>query len=128
MGSEIAAHLAGQNKKVTLIEMRDGIALDLEPRARLALLSLLNQGGVEILGGWRLEKIEDGKVVVVDSSRNRREIKGDSLVLALGLIPNQGLAQALKKNFDEVHIIGDCLKPRKIYQAIHEGAFVGRTI
>ena len=128
MGCEIAAHLAGQNRKVTLIEMRDAIALDLEPRARLALLSLLNQGGVEILEGRRLEKIEDGEIFVVDSNRNSKAIKGDSLILALGLIPNQELNQAVKENFGEVHIIGDCLKPRKIYQAIHEGAFAGRAI
>lgn len=128
MGCEIAAHLASQNKKVTLIEMRDDIAMDLEPRARWALLSLLNQGGVEIMKGWKLEKIEDGEVFVVDSNRNRKSIKGESVILALGFISNQSLNQAMMENFDEVHIIGDCIKPRKIYQAIHEGAFVGRAI
>jgi 2-enoate reductase len=128
MGCEIAAHLAGQNRKVTLIEMRDEIAMDLEPRARFALLSLLNQRGVEILEGWKLEKIEDGEAFVADSKMNRKAIKGDSIILALGLISNQELNQALKDNFSEVHIIGDCLKPRKIYQAIHEGAFAGRAI
>jgi len=128
MGCEIAAHLAGQNKKVTLIEMRDEIAIDLEPRARLALLSLLNQGGVEIMKGWKLEKIDDGEVFVVDSNQNRKSIKGESVILALGFISNQILNQAVMENFHEVHIIGDCVKPRKIYQAIHEGAFAGRAI
>jgi 2,4-dienoyl-CoA reductase-like NADH-dependent reductase (Old Yellow Enzyme family)/thioredoxin reductase len=128
MGCEIAAHLAGQNRKVTLIEMQGVIAPDLEPRARLALLSLLDKGEVEVLEGWRLENVEDGEVFLLDNNLNRKSIKGDSLILALGLIPNQELNQALKENFNEVHIIGDCLKPRKIYQAIHEGAFAGRAI
>lgn len=128
MGSEIAAHLAGQNRKVTLIEMRDEIALDLELRSRLTLHSLLNQRGVEILKGWKLEKIEDGEAFLVDGNLNRRAIKGDSVVLALGLISNRELDQELKENFSEVHVIGDCLEPRRIYQAIHEGAFAGRAI
>ncbi len=128
MGSEIAAYLAGQNRKVTLIEMLDEIAPDLEPRSRFALHSLLNQRGVEILKGWKLEKIEDGEAFLVDGNLDRRVIKGDSVVLALGLISNRELDQKLKENFSEVHVIGDCLEPRKIYQAIHEGAFAGRAI
>jgi hypothetical protein len=36
--------------------------------------------------------------------------------------------EPFRKNFAEVHAIGDCLEPRKIYQAVHEGAFAGRAI
>jgi len=128
MGCEIAAHLAGQGREVTLLEMRGEVGLDLEPRARIALLSLLKQGGVEILKGWKLEKIGDGEVVAVDGNQNRQTIKGDTLVLATGFTPNQDLIQPLKEHFSEIHVIGDCLKPRKIYQAIHEGAYAGRAI
>jgi 2,4-dienoyl-CoA reductase-like NADH-dependent reductase (Old Yellow Enzyme family)/NADPH-dependent 2,4-dienoyl-CoA reductase/sulfur reductase-like enzyme len=128
MGSEIAAHLAGLNKKVTLIEMRDVIAPDLDMRSRLTLHSLLNQRGVGVLKGWKLERIGDQEIFLVDESSNRRSIAGDSVILALGLISNKELDQDLMENFSEVHIIGDCLEPRKIYQAIHEGAFAGRSI
>lgn len=128
MGCEIAAHLASQNKKITIIEMLGELALDLEPRSRLALLSLLKGGGVDILTGWKLEAIEDGEISLIDRNWNKKVIKGDSLILALGLSANQELSQTFKDNFDEVYTIGDCLEPRKIYQAIHEGAFVGRTI
>jgi len=128
MGSEIAAHLAVQNKKVTIIEMLDELALDLEPRSRQSLLSLLKAGGVDILTGWKLEKIEEGEIYLINRNQNKKTIKGDSLILALGLRSNQELGQTFKDNFNEVCMIGDCLEPRKIYQAIHEGAFVGRTI
>lgn len=128
MGCEIAAHLAAQNKKITIIEMLGDLALDLEPRSRLALFSLLNEGEIEILTGWKLERIEDGEAFFIDRNWNKKVLKGDSLILALGLISNQKLHQTLKENFNELYIIGDCLEPRKIYQAIHEGAFVGRAI
>ena len=55
MGCEIAAHLAGQGREVTLLEMRGEVGLDLEPRARIALLSLLKQGE------WKFEGLETGE-------------------------------------------------------------------
>jgi len=128
MGCEVAAHLASGGQKVTLVEMVSDLALDLEIRSRSALLQILRERNVETLTGWKLEKIEEGGVLLSDGNRNQKEIPTDSVILALGLTPNQELAKPLRENFPEVQVIGDCLEPRKIYQAIHEGAFAGRTI
>ena len=128
MGCEIAAHLASLGKKVVVVEMMGGLALDLENRSRAALLHLLKERGVSTLLNWRLERIEEGRVLLSDRNRNRKEVETDSVILALGLKPNQDLLEPLRKSFPEVQVIGDCLEPRKIYQAIHEGAFAGRII
>lgn len=128
MGCEIAAYLASLGKKVTIAEMLAGLALDLESRSRVALLQLLKERGVETLNSWRLEKIEEGGVLLSGRNWNRKEVPADSVILALGMVPNQELFQPLKEAFHEVYAIGDCLEPRKIYQAIHEGAFVARAI
>ena len=128
MGCEIAVHLAAQNKRVTVVEMLDDLAADLEPRSRMALVSLLKGEGVEMLPGWTLERIEEGEIIAVDRNRREKAVRGDSVVLALGLVSNRELTKDLQENFTEVHVIGDCVEPRKIYQAIHEGAFAGRAI
>jgi 2,4-dienoyl-CoA reductase-like NADH-dependent reductase (Old Yellow Enzyme family)/thioredoxin reductase len=128
MGCEIAAHLASLGKKVVVVEMMGGLALDLENRSRAALLHLLKERGVSTLLNWRLERIEEGRVLLSDRNRNRKEVETDSVILALGLKPNQDLLEPLRKSFPEVQVIGDCLEPRKIYQAVHEGAFAGRII
>jgi 2,4-dienoyl-CoA reductase-like NADH-dependent reductase (Old Yellow Enzyme family)/thioredoxin reductase len=128
MGCEIAAHLASLGKKVAVVEMMGGLALDLENRSRVALLHLLKERRVSTFLNWRLERIEEGSVLLSDRDRNRKEVGTDSVILALGLRPNQDLVEPLRKNFAEVQVIGDCLEPRKIYQAVHEGAFAGRTI
>jgi 2,4-dienoyl-CoA reductase-like NADH-dependent reductase (Old Yellow Enzyme family)/thioredoxin reductase len=128
MGCEIAAHLASLGKKVVMVEMMGGLALDLENRSRAALLHLLKERGVSTFLNWRLEKIEEGRVLLSDRSGNRKEVETDSVILALGLKPNQDLLEPLRKSYPEVQVIGDCREPRKIYQAVHEGAFVGRTI
>ena len=128
MGCEIAAHLASLGKKVAVVEMMGGLALDLENRSRVALHHLLKERRVSTFLNWRLEKIEEGGVLLSDRDRNRKELGTDSVILALGLRPNQDLVEPLRKNFAEVQVIGDCLEPRKIYQAVHEGAFAGRAI
>jgi 2,4-dienoyl-CoA reductase-like NADH-dependent reductase (Old Yellow Enzyme family)/thioredoxin reductase len=128
MGCEIAAHLGSLGKKVVVVEMMGGLALDLENRSRAALLRLLKERGVSTFLNWRLERIEEGRVLLSDRNGNRKEVGTDSVILALGLKPNQDLLEPLRKSFPEVQVIGDCREPRKIYQAIHEGAFAGRII
>lgn len=128
MGCEIAAHLASQGKKVTVVEMVGNLALDLtEPRARLALLQLLKDRNVATLTNWKMEAIEDGKVILGDRNWNKQELTADSVVLALGLTPNRELINSLTEQFKEIQVIGDCREPRKIYQAVHEAAFAGRA-
>jgi 2-enoate reductase len=128
MGCEVAVHLANQGKKVTVVEMVTGLALDLESRSRVALLRLLKESGVATLLNYRLERIEEGSATLSDGNGNPKEVAVDSVILALGLKANREMIEPLKKAFPEVQVIGDCLEPRKIYQAIHEGAFAGRAI
>jgi 2-enoate reductase len=128
MGCEIAAHLASAGKKVTLVEIVAELATDLEPRSRLTLLQLLRERGVKTLTNWKLEKIENGYVLLVDRDWNRQEIAASSVILAMGLESNQELFKPLGESFQEIYRIGDCVEPRKVYQAIHEGAFAGRAI
>ena len=128
MGCEVAAYLASLGKKVTIVEMLGELALDLELRSRLALLQLLQERSVAILTGWKLAKIEDAFVLLHGRDWRERRVEVDSVILALGLTPNQELLKPLKKTFGNIYVIGDCLEPRKIYQAIHEGAFAGRAI
>ena len=104
------------------------LATDLEARSRLTLLQLLKERGVEILTNWKLERIENGYVVLVDRDWNKQEIAANSVILAMGLESNQELLKPLRESVRDMYVIGDCVEPRKIYQAIHEGAFAGRAI
>lgn len=128
MGCEAAAYLASQGKKVTVVEMLGDLAPDLETRARLALLQILKTKQVELLTGWKVQEIKKDRVLLAGREWQIKEIPAESVILALGLTPNRELIQPLKESFSEVHVIGDCLEPRKIYQAVHEGAFAARAI
>ena len=128
VGCEIAAHLVTWGKKVIVVEMLADLASDLENRTRAALLQLLKERGVETLTNRKLIGIKQGSALFADRNGDQQELAVDSVILALGFKANQALLQPLKENFKEFYVIGDCLEPRKIYQAVHEGAFAGRAI
>jgi hypothetical protein len=55
-------------------------------------------------------------------------MKADTIVFALGSVPNRELAIKLGGIFPNFHMIGDCLDPRTAMAAVYEGSRVAREI
>jgi NADPH-dependent 2,4-dienoyl-CoA reductase/sulfur reductase-like enzyme len=128
VGCEVAEWLGFHRKKVTVIEMQDDIALDVDLFSRAFLLERLAQFGVKIVTGARVKEITDNCVVVVRNGQEETISGGDNIVLALGTRPANELAEQIKGKVIEVHTIGDAKEPRKALDAIEEGARVARKI
>jgi 2,4-dienoyl-CoA reductase-like NADH-dependent reductase (Old Yellow Enzyme family)/thioredoxin reductase len=122
VGCETALHLAeARSRKVTIVEMRDDILLGSdEPLSVMSLRLRLPQAGVEIHTGLTLASCRDGLVVCVDGSNKKIEFEADSVILAVGTAPNSELASRFDGLAPQVFRIGDCVAPRKIYDAFHE--------
>jgi len=128
VGSELAWHLAGNGKKVTLIEMTFAVARDMCAVSRGFLLDKLDELGVNIMLNTTVKKITDEGVIVSNAGGEKQVIKGDTVVLCVGFKANKGLQSEVEDIVPEVYTIGDCVKPGKIFDAIHGGAFIGRQI
>ncbi len=121
-GCDVALMLAEEGKKVTIIEMLDEIALGLSASMKKAFFIRLSKQNVEIRTGVHLEEVIDGSVIISDRFATRSEIKGDNIVLATGFTPNRQLFdELLQMPKLEVCAVGDCVEPRTIFDAIHEG-------
>jgi 2-enoate reductase len=128
IGCETAVYLAQQGKKVTVLEMLDDLLLeDINTANRMMLLEMLNKSGVASMTSAKVLEITE-KGVVVDTNRTKKEVAGDSIVLAAGLTSQSQLRESLKDSQFEVFAIGDCVKPRKILNAIWEGFHTSRLI
>jgi len=121
IGAEVADHLSELGKDVTLMEMREGIALDLVTHLHFFLNKRLTEKGVKILTSTKAVRFEQGGVWVEDPKGTRRLGGFDSIVIAMGLIPDHELAELLKGRVPEVHIVGDASKPREVMEALLEG-------
>lgn len=121
-GTELALDVAAMhNKKATVVEMADEVMGDMEMTHRAVLADLLQKQDIEILTGLGVKEISDGRVHCEDASGEQRTLKADTVALCTGLSPRKTLAESFQGLAAQVHCIGDCVSPRKVYQAIHEG-------
>jgi 2,4-dienoyl-CoA reductase-like NADH-dependent reductase (Old Yellow Enzyme family)/thioredoxin reductase len=127
-GCEAALYLADQGRKVKLIEMAEGFALDTDRGSRRAIMEKLKSQHVEMHSSFRFSQVIDKGILAVDQQGREKSFGGETVVLALGMQVNDGLVEALKEKGIKFFQIGDCVKPRKLYDAIYEGDMVARNI
>lgn len=129
IGCEAALFMAEKGKRVMIVDA--GGILASEPVFILnkeSLLGLLSRSGVETVPGVELLEVVEGGALVGEDSSNRT-IECDAVVLALGLEPDRELAERLEGlEGVEVRVIGDCVQPRKVLNAVWEGFHAGRLI
>ena len=128
IGTEVADFLAETGSKVTVIRRKPEIGAEMVFSEKAYIMQKFAQYGVELRPNLSAQEIAKDGVVVMDKKWNKELIKGDAVVLAMGGVSNSSLAEALDGKVPEIYVIGDAKKPRKVYNAIHEGFHVGREI
>ncbi|MDI9646276.1 MAG: FAD-dependent oxidoreductase [Archaeoglobales archaeon] len=121
VGCDVAAKLASEGKEVTIVEMLPKIAQDVGISTRWTVLMYLNEKGVRILTNTKAIGIKPN-AVIVESDGQKKEIECDTVVIAVGTKPNDGLYEELKNKVKEIYKVGDCVKPRKAIDATREAA------
>ena len=66
----------------------------------------------------RLEKIGE-KEITVKMRKGERSIPADTVVIAVGLKARQSLYEGLLADGKKAYLIGDAVKPGKIFDAFH---------
>jgi len=129
VGCETADFLANQGKKVTIMRRGKKMATHLGVVVRALLLRRLREKGVEMITGIRVyDGITEEGLLFIDEDGTSESREADTIVLACGVLPNDKLLQQLRGRVAQVHLVGDCLEPRNLMSAIHEGAAVARQI
>jgi 2,4-dienoyl-CoA reductase-like NADH-dependent reductase (Old Yellow Enzyme family)/thioredoxin reductase len=129
VGIETALAVADKCKQVTVIEMTDDAMANLTPDELTIYPERLKRDGAVIKTGKRLIAVSEKKITVCDRFGREEEMTCDNVVLAIGLRPDRKLIDDLANEGGiEVYEVGDCIKPRKILDAIHEGFRVARWI
>lgn len=126
VGAEVTNHLSHLFKTVTVVEMRDGIALDEGPAPRKDLLRDMKHNGAICYTETAVQEITDHSVIV--TGKHNEEIPADTVVLAIGRVPNTALADELKEAGFAVKVIGDAKEPGLAGAAIREGYLIGRHL
>lgn len=121
IGCEVANYLADKGKTITIIELLDKLASDMEASIRLILLAQLNDRQVKMLTSTTLESVTDEGVLLCHKDGQCSALRADTVVIACGFKRTDGLFEELKGKVAELHVIGDAKQPRRIIDAVSEG-------
>lgn len=128
IGAELADYLSGNGRNVTLVEMKNGIALDLPDHLQYHLNSRLIKKDVEILVSTKVVEFRSGALIVEDGRGKRILKEFDSIIIALGAVPDDEIARDLERKNIEFHTIGDARDPREAREALFEGQAIASRI
>ena len=139
---EMAHFLAKKGKKVTVVDTGDKFPNrnsavyngDREaaerPMAHVRTFCIdeLAEMGAQFLLGVKYEEITDKGLVITNKEGKRQTLEADTIVCEADYIPNTELSQKLAGLSAELHLVGDCVEPVGMSEAINNGARIGRTI
>ena len=126
VGCGVAEWLAEKGHKVRIVEMQADIAPDMFLNEKTTMLERWKKLDIEIFTGKKVASITT-LGITVEGEAKTEEISGETIVLATGAEADQKLA-GVKERGRKLFMIGDCAKPRKIMDAVYEGAKVGCEI
>jgi pyruvate/2-oxoglutarate dehydrogenase complex dihydrolipoamide dehydrogenase (E3) component len=129
-GLDAAELLARAGNDMTLAVASVAVGEAVHQYRRNLYLQRLYRAGVAVLHHHRLTEASDGEVELANVFAPERStrVTADLLVLALGRVPEDGLAPVLTAAGFRVEEAGDCLSPRSIEEAILEGTLAARRV
>ncbi len=108
------------SKEVTVFEMLPKIGKDVGKSTRWVLAMNLRRFGVEAITSARVLSVEGGAVLFERNGKQERR-QFDNIVIAAGSRSVKKLSILLEQNGIAYKAIGDCVRPARINDAIHEG-------
>lgn len=129
VGLETAAHLAIEERDVTVVEMTHEFGKELiAPLLRYQLFDILDKYDAKRLNNTKiLEFLEDG-VLVENVEKGQYKIPAQQIVLALGYRPVNELVDTVKKIVRDVVVLGGAEKTSNAAVASCDGFFAGMNV
>ncbi len=131
IGCETALWLAQEGKKVTIGEMLGELmvaGIPVQHMNRMMLINLLQFYNVNPLMNTTLLEVREGGVLLIDKNFEKKEMEVDTVVVAVGLGPDQELYHSLRGKTRNVFLIGDSRKAQNVMGAIWDAYEVARAI
>ena len=130
IGVEIANTLTDHNNKVTIIEMLDDIARDMEMVTRKLNLMKLKKNGVPVYTKTKVTKVDGPTLYMIRSNGQDQELvlEGiDLYVVAAGMTPDKSLAEKIGNDIP-VYLVGDADKVGDAVSAIQSAYFTCKEL
>lgn len=121
VGCETALYLKNKGVDVTVIEMEDNLATEMEQINRSVFLQDMENAGVKSYTGYYVKTIKPDGVLALDKNWQEHWFPCNHVVISMGSASLNHLERELKQHGLKVITIGDAKKPRSLIQAISDG-------
>jgi NADPH-dependent 2,4-dienoyl-CoA reductase/sulfur reductase-like enzyme len=126
VGCEAAIHLKKLGKHVSIVEMMNGLAIEVNEFHRMALKQQLD--GIDIYLNTAASAVTEEGLVCVGQDGVKKTLPADQVICSAGLRPRRDEVNQLVNLTDEYFVVGDCQSPRQITQAMFEAFYAMREI
>lgn len=121
-GLETAEYLAAKGNEVTVIEMAPAVGTAMYRSVTAAVVGNIEKDGGHIMTSHMFKGVKDGAVVVNSlASGYDLDVPADACVIAMGVHPDEAIADAFEAAFDRVAVVGDTANPGNIADATSSG-------
>jgi len=130
VGCEVGLFLAEQGKTVTIVEMTDVIG-DPEKNWRHTVPLVMRMDKtptLEYKTGLKCIAVTPSGIKVSDKGGKEQFIEADTVVLAVGVQSNSDTVDQLRDCVPDFYPVGDCVKPRRIMEAMRGGYYAALDI
>ena len=127
VGCETGIHLGMQGKQVTIIEMRDRAAADVNEFHGIAL-GLELEKHVKVLTNTTGRAVTPEGLLCADAQGREVLVPADAVICAVGMRPCDEVAGALWNLVDEQYMIGDVVQPAQVTQAVAAAYYLAREL
>jgi len=114
-------------RKVTVVEMTAKAGKDIGRTTRWAIMQQLDKLGVKQRLATKAVQIKES-AVVVEFGKKQEEIPADTVIIAAGAVPENGLEETCRKMNLPYIVVGDSRKPATLYEAVHQGYLAGMGV
>jgi len=129
-GCEAALYLAQEGREVMIVEKLS----ELMPLEEIGykyttgvLAHMVKEAGVKAMVKSEVIEVAPSSATIKRGSA-LVEVEADTIVLSIGLKPNQQNVDSLRGSCKQSYVVGDCQSPGRILEAVREGDKAGRAV
>jgi 2,4-dienoyl-CoA reductase-like NADH-dependent reductase (Old Yellow Enzyme family)/thioredoxin reductase len=127
VGCETGIYLFRKGKDVFIVEMLGDVAIDTTRDHKRGMMLEIRKG-VKLYINHKCVRITDNGVMMACNNGNERLLEVDTVIIAVGVKPLSEVVESLRDCATDFVAIGDCKRPKKVFEAIRSGYDAAITI
>lgn len=126
-GCDCAIELAMEGNEVTIVEMLDQIYPTATLDNRFSVNRRIQEEKIQVLTGTKLLEC-NASGAKVEGPEGVQQIQADTVIIALGMRPENQTAKEILDRYVNAQMVGDCRKIGQIGEAVQAGFFAAWTM